>query len=442
MPAAIRFQTLACFTLVCIHFGQFAAAAGPETSPPLQPGGLSAVNLPGRYPIGDLAAPLQVVVFADFQCGDCQALQVQLQALKTRRKDVVISMRHFPLCPDCNTAVPTAIHPNACKAAFAAETAGILGGPVGFERMHDWLFAIGGQFDEKTLAAQVQTLGLDSASFMKTMNDAATLQNIQTDIQTALAIGLHTTPMILINGEEVQEWKAADALDRACDAALAAKAAGKSVKILSPVERWAREWSQQPSTPAASENAQRWVGATKEATKVEVVLFGDFQERGTAQADAWIRAIVKSRTDTRYSFRQFPADPSCNPGVTRRMHPLACRFARTAEAVALAGGDEAYWRTHDRIFLGLLNGKGQDFADANLRDICTEFKLDFAKVNADRTSAAIGEIVKKDIDAAAAAKVAELPTIFVNGKRVGRFRGPGADDDATLKAIIDIASKP
>lgn len=438
MPAAARFQTLACFTLLCVHFTQFAIAAPPQTAPTA----ISAALLPGRYPMGDLAAPLQVVVFADFQCGDCQALDGQLRELQTRRKDVGISMRHFPLCPDCNTAVPTAIHPNACKAALAAEAAGILGGPVGFARMHDWLFAIGGQFDEKALAAQVQTLGLDGASFTKTMNDGATLQNVRGDVQIALTIGLHTTPMILINGEQVQDWKVAGALDRACDAALAAKAAGKTVTILTPVERWAKEWSQQPATPAASENARRWVGAAKEVAKVEVVLFGDFQERGTAQADAWIRAIVKDRSDTRYSFRQFPAEPSCNPSVTKRMHPLACRFAKTAEAVAIAGGDDAYWKTHDRIFLGLLNGKGQDFADANLRDICTEFNLDFAKVMADRNGAATNDIIKKDINAATAVKVAELPTIFVNGKRVGRFRGPGADDDATIKAIIEMASRP
>ena len=124
------------------------------------------------------------------------------------------------------------------------------------------------------------------------------------------------------------------------------------------------------------------------------------------------------------------------------MHPLACRFARTAEAVAVSGGDEAYWKTHDRIFLGLLNGKGQDYADANLREICTDLNLDFAKVNADRTATATTDIIKKDIDAAVAAKVAELPTIFINNKRVPRFRGPGADDDATLKAIIEMASKP
>ncbi len=438
MPAAVRFQTLACFTLVCVQFAQFVAAAPPETAPTA----ISAALLPGRYPMGDMSAPLQIVVFADFQCSDCQALEVQLRELRSRRKDVVVSMRHFPLCPDCNSAVPTVIHPNACKAALAAEAAGILGGPVAFERMHDWLFAIGGQFDEKLLEAQVLTLGLDAAQFTKTMNDGAALQNVKSDIQTSLAIGLHTTPMILINGEQVQDWKVAGALDRACEVALAAKAAGKTAAVLTPVERWTKEWSQQAATPAASENAHRWVGAAKDAAKVEVVLFGDFQERGTAQADAWIRAIVKDRADTRYSFRQFPADPSCNPNVTKRMHPLACRFAKTAEAVALAGGDEAYWKTHDRIFQGLLNGKGQDFTDANLRDICTEFKLDYAKVLVDRTAAATGDIVKQDIDAAMAAKVAELPTIFVNGKKVGRFRGPGADDDSTIKAIIEMASKP
>ncbi len=438
MPTPVRFQTIAMFALLCTLTTHFSVAAPP----PSPQSAIAAVDLPGRYPMGDSAAPVQIVIFADFQCGDCQALDSHLRSLTTSRKDIVISMRHFPLCVDCNTATSLNIHPNACRAALAAEAAGILGGPVGFSRMHDWLFAIGGQFDETTLAAQVQTLGLDAASFKKTMNDDATLQNIKSDIQTALAIGLHTTPMILINGEEVQNWKVAGTLDRACDAALSAKAAGKPATVLSPVERWAKEWSQQPLARGASENARRWVGAAKDAAKVEIVLFGDFQERGTAQADSWIRAIVQDRTDTRYSFRQFPADPSCNPSVPKRMHPLACQFAKTAEAVAMSGGDEAYWKAHDRIFQGLLNGKGQDFTDANLRDICTEFKLDYAKVNADRTTAATSDVIKNDIEAATAVKVAELPTIFVNGKRVGRFRGPGADDDATLKAIIEMASKP
>ena len=94
-------------------------AAPPETAPTA----ISEALLPGRYLLGELSAPLQIVVFADFQCGDCQAIEEQLRELKVRRKDVAVSMRHFPLCPDCNTAVPAVIHPNACKAALAAEAA-------------------------------------------------------------------------------------------------------------------------------------------------------------------------------------------------------------------------------------------------------------------------------------------------------------------------------
>ena len=58
-----------------------------------------------------------------------------------------ISIRYFPFNSDCNPFVTKTLHSNACWAARAAETAGMLWGPEGFWKMHVWLFDRRGVFE-------------------------------------------------------------------------------------------------------------------------------------------------------------------------------------------------------------------------------------------------------------------------------------------------------
>ncbi|HEY3245498.1 MAG TPA: thioredoxin domain-containing protein, partial [Phycisphaerae bacterium] len=94
----------------------------------------------GRYRLGAEAAPIRLVMFADYQCKFCRQVELDIRQIMDQRSDVSFSVKHFPLCPDCNRTITEAnAHPLACLAARAAETAGILRGNRAFWQMHFWL---------------------------------------------------------------------------------------------------------------------------------------------------------------------------------------------------------------------------------------------------------------------------------------------------------------
>ena len=76
------------------------------------------------------------------------------------------------------------------------------------------------------------------------------------------------------------------------------------------------------------------------------MVWGDYQEPFTAEADGMIRALLANRSDASYEFRHYPINKACNPVTPRDMHPLACRASFAAEAAGQLGGTEAYWSMH------------------------------------------------------------------------------------------------
>jgi protein-disulfide isomerase/uncharacterized membrane protein len=158
---------------------------------------------PGRYYFGPETAAVHVVVVSDYQCPSCRTIDEQLRTMVAGRDDMSISARHFPFCADCNPHIDKTRHPNACRAAQAAEAAGMVGGADAFWRMHDWLFAKRGQFTDDELRLFVQELGLDVDAFVVEMQRKETRELIRSDASAADAAGLRFTPMIFINGRVI-----------------------------------------------------------------------------------------------------------------------------------------------------------------------------------------------------------------------------------------------
>ena len=98
----------------------------------------------GRYGLGPETATVHIVVVSDYLCPSCRRFDLQLRELVAGRDDIRISARHFPFCTDCNPLVRDNRHPNACRAALAAEAAGMVGGATAFWQLHEWLFERGG----------------------------------------------------------------------------------------------------------------------------------------------------------------------------------------------------------------------------------------------------------------------------------------------------------
>ena len=89
-----------------------------------------------------------VIVYGDYECPFCAALEVRLRALPLR-----VAFRHFPV---------RGSHPRAQAAAHAAEAAAAQGA---FWAMHDALFDDQGRLEDPHLWERAERLGLDLARF-------------------------------------------------------------------------------------------------------------------------------------------------------------------------------------------------------------------------------------------------------------------------------------
>ncbi len=386
----------------------------------------------GRYRLGPQPASVRIVIFSDYQCSDCRRIESEARSLVESRGDVSLSAKHFPMSSDCNPHMPTNMHPNACWAARAAEAAGMLDDAEGFWRMHRWLFDRGGAFTGAELRAALPGLGFEPGAFMDAMAGGETLRRVRSDIEEAIDVGLHFTPMIFINGVELRGWNAPNALTRAVEAVAAANPPPRTAVADHPpaaIEKYVQDWRAQPKREM-NDTIDWALGGGHDA--VEVVLFGDYSHDLTALADAILRAVVeRERSETgapkppriRYHFRHFPFDAGCNPAVPhgRSAHPFACRAAAAAEAAGRLGGPDGYWRMHQL----LMQNHAKVTSDDELRDLATAAGFDPAALFDLIDSAEVKAAIAEDVDDARRLGVQGIPALFVNGRLVPRWRRDG-----------------
>ena len=138
--------------------------------------------------MGPPDAPVTLIEFSDFQCPYCRRVQGVLKRLMTAyHGQLKLVFRDFPL---------RQIHPEAQKAAEAAQCANDQGQ---FWQYHDRLFAATelGVGDLKQYAAE---LGLDAEQFNTCLDSEKYSQEVQADIDDALAVGVNATPWFFVNG--------------------------------------------------------------------------------------------------------------------------------------------------------------------------------------------------------------------------------------------------
>ncbi len=125
-----------------------------------------------------------VVVYADFECPFCAALELRLRELALR-----VAFRHFPV---------RSSHPRAWPAARAAEAAALQGR---FWEMHDALFADQGRLEDPHLWQRAERLGLDVTRFDADRRSDAVEQRIAADFRGGVRAGVATTPTLFADGE-------------------------------------------------------------------------------------------------------------------------------------------------------------------------------------------------------------------------------------------------
>ena len=143
---------------------------------------------------GPFNAPLELVMYGDFQCPYCTAAQSIVRRVRERLDGRLrFVFRHLPL---------TEVHPDAQRAAEAAEAAAAQGS---FWEMHDALYANGGRLTEQDLVKVADRVGLDVERFRADLQSGAFAARVARDADAARASGILATPAFFINGERHEE---------------------------------------------------------------------------------------------------------------------------------------------------------------------------------------------------------------------------------------------
>jgi len=414
-----------------------------QATPPAKPAGTPTpvarsqdrLGFTGRYRLGPEKAPYRIVMFTDFQCKDCKRVEGEVLEVMAARKDLSLSVKHFPMCNQCNEKMgATNMHPNACWAARAAEAAGMLKGDDGFFAMFKWLFERSGSFTDAEIKGALATMGYDPGTFLSVMQGPETELLVKRDIAEAVDLGIQYTPLMFINGVEFRGWEVPGVVKKALTE-LDGKAPAMTAENDKPapaIEKYIDDWSSQPTRRNPADPHPHWLAGTPTA-KVQVLVFGDYDDENTAKLDLTIRQLVQGRGDYGYSFRSYPASNECNPKLTKAFTDQACAAAKACEAASVLGGDAAYKKMHEWL-LSREGNLSPDFATK----AATAVGLDPAKLAATMNDPAVAAAITEDINAAGTMGVIQIPQVFVNGKWLPRWMREG--DDVMGKVLAE-ASK-
>lgn len=139
---------------------------------------------------GDREAPLQLVMFGDFQCPFCLGAQSVLRRVRERLGDrLLFGFRHLPI-PER--------HPLAPLAAEASEAAAAQGR---FWEFHDALYANQPRLSRETILELAGEHGLDVERLTAEIDSGAHRDRIARDVASAEASGATGTPTFFVNGK-------------------------------------------------------------------------------------------------------------------------------------------------------------------------------------------------------------------------------------------------
>ena len=159
---------------------------------------------------GPVAAPLTLVEYGDFECPQCRQAAPILREIERGFGDRLrFVFRHFPL---------TNSHPNAQRAAEAAEWAGAQGS---FWPMHDAIYDDGDRLSEARLLDLAATLGGAPASLEEAWRAHTFFPRVKEDFRSGLASGVTGTPAFFVDGVRHEAAWDLDSLVRALEAVAA-----------------------------------------------------------------------------------------------------------------------------------------------------------------------------------------------------------------------------
>ena len=145
--------------------------------------------------IGRPDAPVTLVEFLDYQCPSCLAIERVLQGIEEEFPGKVQRVvRHLPL----------SYHPVAFAAAVATFCASELGM---FGEMHRTLFSLQDSLEKMPMLAFAKRANLsDLNQWQRCTNATAASDSIKKDVALAGAMGITSTPTLIVDGK-LLEWR-------------------------------------------------------------------------------------------------------------------------------------------------------------------------------------------------------------------------------------------
>lgn len=165
--------------------------------------------------IGDSAAAVKILEFSDFECPFCRRSDSAFHAIAAvHPSDVALIHVHFPL----------SMHRFAMPAARAAECAANQGR---FAQMHDLLFEKQDSLGLMSWVDFAHEAGVqDTATFLACNSARGVPERVAKGLTDGEALGLHETPVVIINGTRVYPPPSAPQLEQIVDSLLRLRTRG------------------------------------------------------------------------------------------------------------------------------------------------------------------------------------------------------------------------
>lgn len=192
---------------------QVAVAPTPQDPTPAPSGPVKPVDEKVDHIRGKKDAKVTLIEYSDYECPFCLRHEDTLnQLMKAYPNDVRLVYRNYPL----------SIHPQAQKAAEAAECAGAQGK---FWEMHDEIFKANaaGSMSVATWKQAAQTLKLDTNKFNNCLDSGEMAARVNQEEQEGAAAGVAGTPGTFVNGRLVEGAVPFASFKQIVDSVLAAK---------------------------------------------------------------------------------------------------------------------------------------------------------------------------------------------------------------------------
>jgi protein-disulfide isomerase len=160
---------------------------------------LSRINTDGQPSFGDPGAPVNAVIYSDFQCSFCreEAKTIRQSLAPAYPAQVRVYFKDYPL---------EAIHPWAKRAAIAGRCV-FRQKPEAFWEFHDWIFENQPQITVENLKDKVmefaKSKGLETVQLGGCIDSKATEAEVDRSIAEARALGVNSTPTIFVNGRRL-----------------------------------------------------------------------------------------------------------------------------------------------------------------------------------------------------------------------------------------------